>query len=423
MVERGDQGNVQLLRDGQRVARPLRPIDRFCDLVRKEPLLQNVLRAPDDAEQFVPLVPAIAGQRGLSFDADEVRAAMRVRMPGASALPDLGDLETSLPPEGWLPFDAFWRHGQLYLRWSFFGGQRLTQPFFEGDVQRTMFKPFNRLIQYVTPISGLVQSLRLYPSLRPSGFIFHMSRCGSTLVSQMLAALPQNVVISEASLIDAVVGAKQTNFALSDHQHSLWLQWIVGVLGQQRTAHAQNYMVKLDCWHTTELDVFRQAFPDVPWIFLYRDPVEVLVSQLRMPGMHMIPGMLGPRLFASEGAVSAANPEDYRAQVLAQLCAPVVEPRASGKLLLINYSQLPQAVWTRILPHFDVDFSDDDRSVMAAAARYDAKMPKSRFRPDSKSKQREATVSIRAIANQRLGKIYSQLEALRTSASASQSLT
>ena len=32
-----------------------------------------------------------------------------------------------------------------------------------------------------------------------------MSRCGSTLVSQMLAALPQNIVISEAAPIDAVV--------------------------------------------------------------------------------------------------------------------------------------------------------------------------------------------------------------------------
>merc|ERR1719410_435296 len=29
--------------------------------------------------------------------------------------------------------------------------------------------------------------------------------------------------------------------------------------------------------------MFRAAFPSTPWIFLYRDPVEVLMSQLEMP--------------------------------------------------------------------------------------------------------------------------------------------
>ena len=40
--------------------------------------------------------------------------------------------------------------------------------------------------------------------MRPSGFIFHMSRCGSTVISQMLAALAEHVVVSEAGPIDAL---------------------------------------------------------------------------------------------------------------------------------------------------------------------------------------------------------------------------
>ena len=372
-MEDGDQGNAQLPRDGRRVAGPLRPIDRFCELVRKDALLHEVLWKLDDVEQFVALVLTIAHEQGLSLGADEVRAAMR--MPGASALLDVGDPEPSLPPQGWLPVVAFWRHGQLYLQWSFFGRQRLIQPFFESDVQHAMFKSFSRLIRYVTPISDLAQSLQLYPSLRPSGFIFHMSRCGSTLVSQMLAALSHNVVISEASPIDTVVRAKQTNFALSDDQHILWLQWIVGVLGQQRTGDAQNYFVKLDCWHTRELPLFQRAFPDVPWIFLYRDPVEVLVSHLRMPGMQMIPGALDPNLFNIEPADRVRSPEDYCARILARLCQPVVQQQANAKRLLINYRDLPQALWTAILPHFGVTCSDEDRVAMMQAAWSNAKMP------------------------------------------------
>src|SRR2546430_2644461 len=132
------------------------------------------------------------------------------------------------------------------------------------------------------------------PPVRPSGFIFHMSRCGSTLLTQMLAALAHNIVISEASPIDAVVRAPHVRPALSDDQHALWLRWMIGALGQPRSGNERHYFIKLDCWHTLALPLFRRAFPDVPWGFLYRDPVEVLVSQLRMPGPQIIPRMLGP---------------------------------------------------------------------------------------------------------------------------------
>ena len=49
--------------------------------------------------------------------------------------------------------------------------------------------------------------------LAPSLFLFHVSRCGSTLISQMLAALPQNVVISEAGPMDAILRSHLRNRA------------------------------------------------------------------------------------------------------------------------------------------------------------------------------------------------------------------
>jgi hypothetical protein len=174
-------------------ASPARSIDQFCDLVRADPALQEALRKPDDPEQFIALVLTTASEHGFTFGADDVRAAMQGRLPGASALLDVGDRETQLPPQGWLPVGAFWRDGQLYLQWSFFGRQRLSQPFFEGDVQCSMFRPFNRLIRYATPISRLAEWLRLHPSLRPNGFIFHMSRCGSTQFDQLQIDLAGNL--------------------------------------------------------------------------------------------------------------------------------------------------------------------------------------------------------------------------------------
>jgi hypothetical protein len=318
-----------------------------------------------------------------------------------------------LPPEGWLPSGAFWRNRRLFVRWAFFGEQRLTEPFFEGDVQRATRKPFNRLIRYATPIDKLAEWLRDYPGLQPNGFIFHMSRCGSTLVSQMLATLARNVVVSEASPIDAVVRAPQMLPGLSDDQHVLWLRSIVGALGRPRAGNEQNYFIKLDSWHTLALPLFQRAFPDVPWIFMYRDPVEVLVSQLRIPGWQMVPGAVDPILLGSPSSDGALNPQIYRAHVLARVCEPVLEHHGAGKSLLINYRQLPEAVWTAIMPHFGVAYGDHDRDAMARVARYDAKTRSFEFTPDSEAKQREATAPVRAVADERIGEIYRRLEVLR----------
>ena len=385
-------------------------LDQFCGQVLADLPLQERLRAPNDMNEFIALVVNTASDRGLALDADGVRAAMRGRLPGMDALISDDIRETPLPPHGWLPVGTAWKRAELFVQWSWFGAQRLRQPFFEGDVQRAMFRPFNRLFRYTTPIARLPEWLQHHPPLRPSGFIFHMSRCGSTLVSQMLSAVETNVVVSEASPIDAVVRARQARPDLSEDEQARWLAWMIGAVGQPR-AGERRLFVKLDCWHTLALPLFRRAFPDVPWTFLYRDPVEVLVSQRQMPGVQMVPGLLAPELFGV--TPSYDPPDDYCARVLASICAPIAQQHAMGGGLLVNYHQLPEAVEKSILPHFGVASDEADRAAMAAAARYDAKTPGFEFAPDSEQKQRAATSATRAAAAERLGDIYSRLEALR----------
>jgi len=78
----------------------------------------------------------IAGERGFALDADGVRAALRGHLAGMDALISDDIRETPLPPHGWLPVGTAWTRGELFVHWSWFGSQRLRQPFFEGDVQR-----------------------------------------------------------------------------------------------------------------------------------------------------------------------------------------------------------------------------------------------------------------------------------------------
>jgi hypothetical protein len=391
------------------------PLDAFCALVLADHPLQRQLLQPDftDEEKFIARFVDIARQRGFAIAAEDVRKEMRPRLPGLEGLVDSSVDETPPPPDGWLPIRVSAHGGALYVHWAYFGVQRLRQPFFQGEVQDCAWQPPNRLFRYVTPIEELAAWLNARPHLQPSGFIFHMSRCGSTLVSQMLAALPSNLVVSEASPIDTVVQASQWWPDLDAQRHAAWLNAIVGAFGQQRRGDERRYFVKLDCWHTLALPLFRRAFPAVPWVFLYRDPVEVLASQMNQPGTQMLPSGIGPNLYGIERSYGPGAAEDYYARVLAKVCEPVLRHYGEGGGLLVNYRELPQALFAAILPHFGVTGDAADRAAMTEATRYDAKSPGMAFTPDSDAKQRGASAATRAAAERWLRDPYSRLEALR----------
>ena len=388
-------------------------LEAFCSLVLEDPSLQQVLRGFTGADAFVAALLDAAHQRGFPLAAQDVRAAMYERVLAIDNLVENDVKATPLLPDGWLPIRASWQGSELYVHWAYFGERQLRDPFFEGDVRGCLYEPFNRLFRHVTPIETLAAWLKTRPHLEPSGFIFHMSRCGSTLVSQMLAALPSNIVVSEASPIDTVVQANRWRPDLGEDRQAHWLNSIIGALGQKRSGGERRYFVKLDCCHTLALPLSRRAFPAVPWVFLYRDPVEVLVSQLRIPGTQMLPGGVGPNLYGLERSYGPGTAEDYYAHVLAKVTEPAVAHYASGGGLLINYRQLPEALFTAILPHFGVECDEADRAAMTEAARYDAKTPGFEFEPDSGAKQRVATPDARAAAERRLGDLYRRLEVLR----------
>jgi hypothetical protein len=294
--------------------------------------------------------------------------------------------------------------------WAYFGGAPLTEPFYEGSIRRALSLPFNRICRYRTPFADFVNNPAQKESLPPSGFIFHMSRCGSTLVSQMLAALPKNVAVSEAAPIDTAVQLGRLWPALPDQQHLAHLRAAIAAFGRRRNGGERHYFIKLDSWHAMALPLFRRAFPETPWVFLYRDPVEVLVSQAHQRGMQMVPDILSPRLYGIDGA-EAMTLDEYSACVLGKVCEAAADNAGAGGLA-VNYRELPEAFWTKMLPHFGVAYDEAERDAMRRAARYDAKSPHFEFASDSAAKQREATASIRDLAERHAGAAYRRLEAL-----------
>ena len=260
------------------------------------------------------------------------------------------------------------------VEWVYTGSIRFTDPFFDQTLERAVRDPFSLLFRRRTGLEALRDWAEASPGLRPAGFVTHMSRAGSTLVAQMLATCRRFLVLSEAGPLDAALRASAS--APAD-----LVRWTFSALAQPRAGETTAF-VKLDSWSVLALPALEEAFPGTPWLFLYRNPAEVLASQLRRSGVHGVPGALPPELFGLDRAELATTPrEEYLARVLARICEAALEHTGNPNGVFVDYSNLPAFVLERLPGHFGLELSEQERTVMAGAAQLDAKNPSVPFDP------------------------------------------
>jgi len=292
-----------------------------------------------------------------------------------------------------LPFRLDFETGDPLVEWIATDGSRLTEPFFEQTLARLRFgNPANSRTR--RPRTPLTELRDVPPDVPPAAFIFHVSRCGSTLLTQMLAALPRNLVVSEPEIIDDILRINQRISTVTDEDRIAWLRGAVHALGQRTAVGGERLFVKLSSWHILSLPLIRRAFPSVPMLFVYRNPVEVLVSLMRKPSLSIVRDTVTPdQLGLTLEARNSLSPEEHAAAVLGAHFRAAVEHRDA--LVPIGYEQLPDIVWT-VIPGYSV--TADERALMREAAAFDAKKPEHRFISDTKSKQNTASPEILAAA-------------------------
>lgn len=310
---------------------------------------------------------------------------------------------------GWLPIRAWSRDGEWRVDWCWFGEQRLTRPFYRDDVDLALRLPFNQAFRRDTPLATLLDWQAASPGLSPSAFIFHASRCGSTLLAQMLARLDSHIVLSEPPPLDQLLRAHYGS-ELRGAEQSAAIRAMLSALGHRRDGQASRLVVKLDAWNLHELPLLRHCFPDTPWLFLYRDPLEIAASHLQQPGMHMVPGLLGesPLNLAEE---APAPRELFIARRLGRLLQVAVEQHRQYGGLLLNYSELPMALGGRLRTMFGLDAG---QVAMALESSWrNAKRPEQAFAADAQRKRDEASTPLREAVSRWAATPYHDLEALR----------
>jgi hypothetical protein len=319
--------------------------------------------------------------------------------------------------DGWVPVRLYVREARPFIDWCYVGRRRFTDPFFHQTIDSSINSPFSLLFRHQTPIEVMGEWLAMRPALEPAGFVFHMSRCGSTLVSQMLAALPDHIVISEAGPIDSIIRSQSSFPEVTEAERVEWLRWIIGALSQPRAGAETRSFVKFDSWNILHFSLVRQAFPNVPWIFIYRDPTDVLVSHLNRRGVQTIPAVFAPEFFGlDQETFERSSVEEYCAQVLAALCRAGLQSFRAGGGMLVNYNQLPDAMCSSVVDFFRLSCSSDELECMRKAARFDAKNPRVLFADNTEKKNRRTTDAVRRAASELLQPVYDELERERVSA-------
>ena len=104
---------------------------------------------------------------------------------------------------------------------------------------------------------------------------------------------------------------------------------------------------------------------------------------------------------------------EYEGRVLAKILDAALEQTRTGSGKLVHYRQLPQVVWSELMPFWKADCPPEVVEKMAGAVRFDAKNPFLPFTDDTLAKAQGVTEEIRQITRQWLDAAYQRLEARR----------
>lgn len=255
--------------------------------------------------------------------------------------------------------------------WADLSAERFVEPFFDQTVGRWSTGPRAQPLVR-TGLDALV-ALDQEPSLDPSGMIFHFSRCGSTLISRLLSTVAGVVVVAEPSPLNALLGLDPARVDGATLVRVVRL--LVRALGRQRQGDERQLVLKCTSWNIRRQEILTAAFPDTPWVWVQRDPAEVVASLLATP-----PGWLGHQVPPVQTALRfgidpAALPTMPRAEFVARALGAMLFSASAGppRRICVDHAELPAAVWQRVAPHFGIDIDPAAIERMTEQSRFYSK--------------------------------------------------
>jgi len=314
-------------------------------------------------------------------------------------------------PKGWLPIQIGTYRQYCSVRWMQASPESLMEPFFEWTVGklRGRYSPVREL---ETELNVLVDGGRRLPFTVPAGLIFHMSRCGSTLLLNALKTTGGVIGLSEAQ---PMLRAMHLASAPSAH----WAQAgkhlatsLVNVIAHSENGPARQVIYKGTMSDILCLTATRAIWPHVPCIILIRDPMEVMVSNLQQRPMLLLEwtsGMAECPFGPPPSEVLGAGVEEFWAWVIGRFCLKALEVMDDA-CTVIDYEDLTPSTIRVVGSRFNLkmDAGDEDRLRETLLAY--SKSPGRPYTNDREVKQQGVTPAVRASADKWIVENYKRLK-------------
>ena len=286
---------------------------------------------------------------------------------------------SDFPLQGWIPYKLQYSTNGVECHWLDTFNAPYLEPFFDETITR--LKGIPRPARHFNPVSELSMLARwgadIPGHVEPTAFIFHISRCGSTLLSQLLGTDEQNIVLPEVPVFDDIL---RLPFKIPDTDAAKvgeLLQAATRFYGQKRTGAEQQLFIKTDSWHIFFHAQLRKLYPRTPFILLYRTPGEVFNSHVKQRGTHAVPGLIEPELFgfnADQRSVTDLNV--YLARVLESYFRMYLKIQAQDDhTLLVNYSEGIMPIMDKIASFIKRPFRPGHYEKMIQRAGFHSKHP------------------------------------------------
>lgn len=199
---------------------------------------------------------------------------------------------------------------------------------------------------------------------RPSGMIFHIGRCGSTLVSRMVGHDRQRLVLREAAPIGGLHRASGGSDLVPTFTIEQAFKDTLACFDRFAASRGQRVIVKHSSWESFSMGRVAEILPDAPFVFIYRNPIETVESSLDgHPGwanrLHQGRAELQRWVPWLERVEEPFNAAAIYASVWAA-GADAALRLPSDRVLLIDHADLsahPDDVVQRLRDHLDLELS------------------------------------------------------------------
>lgn len=267
------------------------------------------------------------------------------------------------PVFNWIPVNLIENDNEIYFEWIYLGDLKYADPFFDETIAKCKSHAYNsKPFKVVSTVENLIEWSGELTSVELKSLVFHVSRCGSTMLSQSLASSPENIMVSEAPIIDQILRSE----LFSVDKKSLLIKSVIKLLGQERFQEQQHLIIKLDAWHIFKASYLRSIFPEIPFALLYRNPTEVLKSHQKMMGMHMVPNLLPSIIFGiSAKEINEISFEQYGGLVVEKYFQGFLDfYKRDQNVVMLNYNEGMKTVIEKFIAFVRVDYANDELEKM-----------------------------------------------------------